>query len=134
MSPDLGFPLFLLTTVALLIGAIVTGLRAKRSMVPHLSFVGSAVASLCLAIYFAVRLGELYDLEPAEPITGLHMGIAKVATISYLGPLITGILALRQRTPKRKRVHLVFALAAVVLTVAATVTGAWMLYLAERLV
>ena len=133
MDPDRGFPLFLCATVVLLIGAIVTGLRAKRSMAPHLSFVAGAVVSLWLAIYFAVLLGDFYDLEPAEPITSIHMLIAKIATLSFIGPLVTGALTLRKRTPRRKRAHLVCALIAVVLTVAATVTGAWMLYLAERL-
>ena len=133
MSPDYGFPLFLCLTVVLLVGAIVTGLRAKRSMTAHLRFVTCAVLSLLASIYFAIELGEFYDLEPAEPMTGIHMGIAKAATLSFLGPLITGALTLRKRTPRRKRVHLVCALIAVVLTVAATVTGAWMLYLAERL-
>ena len=130
MSPDLGFPLFLGVTVLLLGGAVFTGFRAKLPL--HLTFVVSAVASLCAAIYFAILLGDLYDLETAQPITFIHLWIAKFATLSFLLPLVTGLRTLRKRTPKNKRAHLVCAMIAVVLTVAATVTGAWMLWLAER--
>ena len=74
------------------------------------------------------------DLEAAQPMTDIHMTIAKVATIGYLLPVVTGVLTLRSRTPARRKVHLTCALLVVGLTLAATVTGAWMLWLAERVV
>ena len=132
MSPDFGFPLFLAVTVAFLIGAIVTGFKARIPV--HLTCVAGALVSLCLAIWFAIQLGPLYDLETAQPITDVHLLIAKLATFSFVLPLISGIATLRERSPKHRKRHLVCAMIAVVLTVAATVTGAWMLWLAERVV
>jgi len=131
VSPDLGFPLFLGLTVVCLVGALITGFRARVPL--HLTFVTSALVCLGAAIWFAIGLGPLYDLETAQPITGIHLTIAKVATAAYLLPIVTGLRTLRQRTPTHKRVHLICALVVVVLTLAATATGAWMLWLAERI-
>ncbi len=132
MDPDFGFPLFLVVTVTFLVAGIVTGFKAKIPL--HLTCVACALVSLCLAIWFAIQLGPLYDLETAQPITDIHLMIAKLATFSFALPLVTGIATLRKRSPKHRKRHLVCAMIAVVLTVAATVTGAWMLWLAERVV
>lgn len=132
MSPDLGFPLFLVVTVAFLIGAIITGFKARIPV--HLTCVTCAVSSLVAAIWYAIQLGALYDLETAQPITDVHLMIAKFATFSFVLPLVTGIATLRKRSLQNRKRHLVCAMIAVVLTVLATVTGAWMLYLAERVV
>ena len=63
MTPVVGFLLFLGITLILLGCTVVTGLRAKRK--PHLVFVVLSVASLGVTIYYAEKLGELYDLDSA---------------------------------------------------------------------
>lgn len=128
-GPEIGFLVALLTTVALLVGAAITG-RLRR-MGQHVTFVGLAVASLGAAIYFAVKTGPLYDLEAAGWITPVHLTIAKVTTALYLWPLITGPLAYKGRVPRR--VHRAGAWCALGMTVVATVTGVWMLAEAPRI-
>ena len=79
MSPTLGFILFLAVTLALLGGVVVTGLQARRAT--HVKFVIAAVASLGVTIYFAERLGELYDLASAGRITPIHLFLAKTTVV-----------------------------------------------------
>jgi hypothetical protein len=88
--------------------------------------------SLGVAIYYAEQLGEQYDLEAAGAIKDVHLALAKIATLSYLAPIASGIATLRNRA--RKKLHLVLALTTVALTVAAAVTGTWMILAAEPLV
>lgn len=127
-GPEIGFLAALLTTVALLVGAAVTGrLKLYRR---HVTFVALAVASLGVAIYFAIKTGPLYDLPAAGLITPVHLTIAKITTVLYLWPLITGPLAYRGTVSRR--VHRVGAWGALAMTVVATVTGVWMLAKAPR--
>lgn len=129
MNPEIGFVAALATTVALLVGGAVTGRR--RIMRLHIPFVLSAVASLGVAIWFALKVGTLYDLEAAGRITPIHLGLAKVTTLLYVWPLSTGPLAYRGKIPLW--IHRAGAWTALILTVVATITGIWMLALAERL-
>lgn len=130
MSPEYGFLGALLVTVALLTGAAFTG-RARKIRA-HVSFVLAAVSSLAVAIFFALEVGELYDLEKAGRITPIHLTLARITTVAYLWPLLTGPLAARGKI--RPRIHRAGAWLALVLTLAATVTGVMMLAGAERLV
>lgn len=129
IPPEAGFLAALLATVGFLVGAAITGRR--RRIGAHVRFVLAAVAGLGVAIWFALALGELYDLEAAGDITPIHLGLARITTAVYLWPLITGPLAHKGRIPAG--VHRTGAWLALVLTVAATVTGVMMLLGAERL-
>ena len=130
MSPEYGFLGALLVTVALLAGAAFTG-RARKIRA-HVCFVLAAVSSLAVAIVFAIKLGEHYDLEKAGRITPIHLTLARVTTAFYLWPIVTGPLAARGLV--RPRLHRAGAWIALVLTLAATVTGIMMLAGAERIV
>lgn len=121
-NPTLGFVLFLALTLALLGGVVVTGLRARRRV--HLVLVASAVVSLGVTIFYAERLGELYDLEAAGAITPIHLAIAKVTTLAYLAPIATGIATIRN--PAWRDWHRRAAYTVLALTVLTAVTGTWM--------
>jgi hypothetical protein len=107
-----------------------SGLRARMRV--HLPAVAVTVALLGLTIWFAERLGREYDLAAAGAIKPVHLALAKLATAAYLAPLATGVLTWRDR--RWRRLHLVAACATLVLTVAAAVTGTWMVFAAEPLV
>ena len=130
MTEEITFLGFLLLTVALLIAVAVTGKRAQLNV--HILLVFVALGSLSAAIYFALQLGKVYDLEAAGAITPIHMTMARVATASYLLPFVTGYMTFRNR--RYKRLHGKFALLVIALTVAATITGALMLWMAPRIV
>ena len=129
MGAEAGFLTALLTTVAFLAAAAVMG-RKRRSRA-HVAMVACAVTSLAVTIVFALRVGELYDLEAAGVITPIHLNLARVTTLVYLCPLATGPLAARGKVSPR--VHHVGAYLALGMTLAATVTGVLMLLGAERL-
>jgi hypothetical protein len=129
MGTDGGFASFLLLTVALLALAVVTGFAARRRW--HIGFVVSTLLSLAVTVWYALRLGELYDLESAGIITPIHLTLAKVTTLSYLLPIATGLRTLR--SPAVRPWHRRLALLAVGLTVASLVTGSLMVLLAEPL-
>ena len=73
IPPEAGFLTALLATVGFLVGAAITGRR--RRIGAHVRFVLAAVAGLGVAIWFALALGELYDLEAAGDITPIHLGL-----------------------------------------------------------
>ncbi len=128
MDPTLGFlGAFFLTLVAL--GATVVTGRAGRVRL-HLPCVAASLTLLVVTVWFAGKLGELYDLESAGRITPVHLVIAKLAAASYLLPIASGVMTLRDR--RHKRLHFTLALIALALTVAAAVTGTTMVLLAER--
>lgn len=129
MQEEVYFFSALLLTVVFLGGAAITGFKRRRTL--HLTLVGLSVAGLASAIYFALELGQVYDLEAAGWITPVHLGLAKVATFLYLWPAVTGVLTLREE--KWRRSHRIAALSVFSLTVLATLTGAWMLLAAERI-
>jgi hypothetical protein len=129
LTPEAAFLGLLGATVGFLALAAWNG--RKRRIPLHLVFVACSLASLVVAIVFALRVGERYDLAAAGLITPVHLTLARVATASYLGPLVTGPLVLAGRL--RGPVHHRLAWLAFGLTVAATITGAWMLLAAPRL-
>ena len=129
MTAELGFVLALLSTPGLLGLVVATGLRARRRL--HLTFVASAVAALAITIVCAVRMGKHYDLAAAGWITPVHLWLAKLTTLAYLAPVVTGVLTIRDQTWRPK--HRVCAFLVLALTVATAITGTWMLLAAERL-
>lgn len=125
----IGFLAFLLLTVLLLGVTVATG-RMSRVRA-HLACVAMTLVSLGLTIYFAERLGESYDLESAGAIMHVHLAFAKIATLSYVLPAASGIATLRNRS--HRKLHFKLAMTTLVLTVAAAVTGTWMILAAEPL-
>ena len=122
MTALVGFLTFLVVTLAFLGAVVVTGLKAKRKA--HIPLVVCTVISLLVAIYYAEKLGESYDLEAAGAIYPIHLTIAKIATLSYLLPVITGVMTLKN--PSRRKLHGKIAFAVIGLTVVTAITGTWM--------
>ncbi len=129
MSPHAGFLLSLAATLALLAGVVVTGLRAKRRQ--HIPLVVCAVLSLGVTIYFAERLGEIYDLSTAGWITPVHLMLAVVTTLAYLLPIATGIATLCR--PAFRPWHRRAAILVLTLTALTAATGTWMLLASDRI-
>jgi len=129
MTPLHGFPTFLGLTLVLLAGVVATGKRAKRKL--HIPLVCLTVVSLGVTIYWAERLGELYDLEAAGWIYPFHLTVAKIATASYLFPVFTGLRTLKH--PATRAIHGRVAFIVLGLTVLTAVTGTWMLLASDRL-
>ncbi len=129
MSTLAGFVSSLGLTVALLVGVVLTGRAARRRA--HVTLVLCALTSLGVTIYFAEELGEHYDLEAAGTITPIHLTLAKVTTLSYLLPLLTGYLTTRR--PELLRWHRPCAYLVLALTLLTAVTGTWMLLAADPL-
>jgi len=123
MTPTTGFFVFLAATIAFLILTVITGLRSMRKL--HLSCVACSLLSLATAVWYAYDLGEVYDLEAAGWITPFHLGLAKVATVMYLLPLVTGIRTIF--VPTTRRLHRNMAFLVLFMTALAAITGAWML-------
>ena len=128
MPATIGFPLFLGATVLLLASAIATGLARRRRV--HLALVAATFTGLGLAIFFAERLGQLYDLEAAGRIYPIHLAVAKLATLCYLAPVVTGIRLLRGSGTRRW--HRKAAVLVVLMTLLTATTGSWMLHEAPR--
>lgn len=129
MSVTIAFVAGLLTTLVFLGGAFATGFRALRKR--HIACVASAVASLGVTIYFALRVGELYDLQSAGRITPIHLWLARVTTFAYLLPIATGVRTIY--VPSTRRLHRVLAFTVLAMTIVTAVTGTLMLYLATPL-
>ncbi len=120
---------FLGLTVVLLLAAAWTGHHHKRRA--HVLSVILAVAGLGAAIYYALKLGQLYDLEAAGWITTFHLNLARVTTAAFLIPIVLGVLTWRRMS--WRRLHGRTGLIVIVATVVTAITGAIMLYLSEPL-
>lgn len=127
-APMTGFVIFLLLTVVLLMATAWTGKRAMRRI--HLPLVACTVAGLSLSIYYALALGPLYDLEAAGWIYPLHMFLARLATFSYVAPLVSGIATIRDG--RHRTLHGKIAGTVILLTVMAAVSGVWMILAADK--
>ncbi len=123
-----GFVVFLVLTVALLGGVLVTGFRARRKL--HIPLVVLYLASMGITIYFAERMGAGIDVYTAGKIAHVHLTIAKYTTFGYALPVLSGVVTCFR--PGFLKVHRAIALLWVVLTVLALVTGIWMGLAAER--
>ena len=129
MTAEGGFIGFLALTLVLLAAVVRTGLSARRRL--HIPCVAATLLALGTTIYFAVQMGEHYDLHSAGAITPIHLWLAKLTTLAYLAPLGTGLLTIRDPTWRAR--HRVCALVVLALTVLTAVTGTWMVLAAERL-
>ena len=127
MSPAYGFVLFLFVTLAFLGAVVVTGRQGRRRI--HIGLVACALAGLGTTIYFAERLGEIYDVRTAGVITPIHLTLAKVTVLAYLLPIVTGVLTWRNIA--WKPLHAKFAYTVLTLTVLTAVTGSVMLALSD---
>jgi hypothetical protein len=128
LSDPFGFVLFLLLTLGCLAGAVSSGLRAKRRV--HLTCVAGAVGCLGVTIHFALGVGKLYDLAAAGWITPVHLWMAKVATASYLLPVVSGLRTIYH--PPTRKLHRKIAFLVLSLTVLTAITGTWMLLASPR--
>ena len=129
MSVDQGFIGALTLTLVLLGAVAVTGRLAKRRL--HLPLVALTLLSLGTTIYYAEQLGELYDLEASGFVKPLHLTLAKITTVSYLAPLVTGVWTIRRATALAW--HRKAAYSVLVLSVLTLATGTWMILASERL-
>jgi len=130
MSPAVGLLAFLVLTLLLLGGVVVTG-RCERRLA-HAVLSALAMASLAAAIAFAVKLGERFDLDAAGLIRRVHDVVAKTAVPAFAPAFATGFWALG-RSERALRWHRITSYIALGLTVAAAVTGTWMILAAEPL-
>jgi hypothetical protein len=119
MSAAAAFFTALFLTVALMLASLWTGLRRLRRL--HLWFGPLTIASLAVAVVFAVRLGRSYAFAPGP--MAVHRVFAVLAGL--LGVLLaaTGLLLLRRPALRawHRRCALTFAAAAI----CATATGLW---------
>jgi len=129
LSQTLGFFLCLALTLVFLAAAVWSGLRAKRRV--HLLCVTGALACLALAIERALALGTHYDIEAAGWITPVHKWMAKIATASYLLPVVSGVRTIFH--PPTRKLHRKIAFLVLTLTVLTAITGTWMLLASPRL-
>ena len=129
MHATVGFIAFFALTLAGLAATVTTGLKARVRI--HIACVAATVTLLGITIFFAEKLGKLYDLESAGAITPVHLALAKIATASYLLPIASGVATLRNR--RWRRVHLTLAVITLTLTVGAAGTGTAMLLLSDPL-
>ncbi|MEO6708214.1 MAG: hypothetical protein ABI054_11240 [Planctomycetota bacterium] len=129
MSPLVAFCTAVGFTVAFLTVVVITGLRGRITV--HIPCVMATFLSLGTTIWFAIRLGTVYDLSSAGVITPIHRTIAVLAAVSYVLPVITGIRTLMSSV--HRRAHFWAAMIVLTLTAAASVTGTLMLYWSEKL-
>ena len=118
----------LLVTLSLALLAALTGKAGRRRV--HVRAVGGMFVSLLITILCAERLGRSYDLKAAGVITPVHLTLAKITTLAYLGPVITGLCLWRD--PTWRRWHRRTVAVALGLTAVALVTGTWMILAAEK--
>lgn len=119
----------LLVTLLLVVLALVTGRRARRRA--HVRTVVAVFVSLLVTILCAERLGRSYDLAAAGTITPVHLTLAKITTLAFLGPVVTGLCLWRD--PRWRPWHRRTVALALGLTSVALVTGTWMILAAEPL-
>ena len=96
-----------------------------------LAHVGVPRACLALTIHYALEVGKIFDLASAGWITPVHMWMARVATASYLLPVVSGLRTIQH--PPTRKLHRKIAFLVLSLTVATAITGTWMLLASKRL-
>ena len=110
MSLEQRFAASVVLTVLFLVLVVVTGLKGRRRT--HVSLVVVAFGLLASSIYYAERMGALYDLESAGVITPIHLTLAKITVIAFLFPVVTGVRT--WRNPAVKSLHRRVAILALV--------------------
>lgn len=129
MTPAIGFVLFLIITLGLLGCVVRTGQLGLRRR--HITLVVMTVISLGITIYYAEALGDEFDLEAAGWLYPFHLTVAKIATLLYLAPVVTGIATIRN--PRWRKRHGKVAWVVLGFTVLTAITGTAMLLAAEPL-
>jgi len=127
LTPTIAFAAAFLVTLALLVVVAWSGMRAKRRV--HIPAVGLAVVALAVTIWFAYRLGAVYDLESAGVITPIHLFLARFATLSIVITIVFGLRTLF--VPKSLRFHKRLAWFSLTIVVLAAITGVVMIVLAS---
>jgi hypothetical protein len=123
LSALTGFSICLAATVVFLGCAFATGLKAKRKW--HLASVACTVCMLAASIYYALKLGHLYDLKAAGIITPIHLTLARSTTVGYLLTIGTGLRTIF--IPKTRPLHRKMAFLVLSMTVLTAITGTIML-------
>lgn len=126
MSVIQAFVLFFVSTLVALGCAVVTGFKAKRRW--HVASVTTVVVMLAVTIYFALKLGDLYDLESAGVITPIHLTLAKITTAAYLLPIAAGVRTIY--APSSRKLHRRLAYLVLTMTVVTAITGTMMILMA----
>jgi hypothetical protein len=129
VDPTLRFFASLLATVVLLLATVYTGYTKRLRL--HFVCVAGSVSLLGASIWAALQLSAIYDIHSAGWITPLHLTLARITTLLYLLPLVTGLWTYRDRGQRKK--HRAAAFLVLGLTVLTTITGAWMLLASERI-
>lgn len=119
----IAFLVSLVVTLALVATALATGRGGRRRA--HVRAVAAVLVSLVVTILLAEKLGRSYDLRAAGRITPVHLTVAKLATLAFLGPIATGVRLWRD--PRARPWHRRSIALALGLTVVAVVTGTWMI-------
>lgn len=120
MPPTLPFWIAFVTTVLLMVGALVSGLLRQRRY--HLLLGPLTMVSLGVAIWLTEELARQYDF-PAE-VKRTHLLIAKTGGLLALPVILTGIWLWRS---ERARVwHRVSVYLWIVAVLSATGSGLWM--------
>lgn len=127
MSPLAAFALSFALTLVLLGAVVATGKR--RIIKVHIACVALTLGSLAWTIYQALELGKVYDLDSAGIITDIHLNLAKLTTLAYLLPLVTGVRT--YFVPTTRSLHKKCAYIVLVLTVVTAVTGVTMIMLSN---
>lgn len=127
MSPLTGFGVSFAVTLVFLGAVIATG--KTRRIRPHIACVVAMLCALAWTIHEAYGVGEVYDLVSAGVVTPIHLTLAKVTTVAFLAPLVSGVSALYR--PAARRVHAKIAWAVIALTVVCAITGVVMMMLAS---
>jgi hypothetical protein len=125
LSALAGFALCLAATIVFLGCAVATGLKARRRL--HLTSVACAVAMLAASIYYALKVGHVYDIHAAGVITPIHLVLARITTACYLLPVASGLRTIY--VPKTRRLHRKLAFLVLGMTVLTAITGTIMLCL-----
>lgn len=122
-----GFVAFFAITLVLLAVVTWSGFRAMRRV--HIPCVVATLAALAVTVHYAYQLGKIYDLKSAGIITPIHLTLAKITTLSLLGPAVTGVRTLF--VPSTRKLHRKVAFVALGLTVLSAITGTIMILLAK---
>ena len=120
MPSTVPFWIAFVTTVLLLVVALITGFTKKRKL--HLWVGPLTIASLAVAIVLTEQLLRNYEF-PADELA-FHLVFAKAGGLLALPVVATGIWL--WRNPKARKWHLIAVIAWLISVLTATGTGLWM--------
>lgn len=120
MPSTVPFWIAFVTTVLLLVVALITGFTKKRKV--HLWVGPLTIVSLAIAIVLTEQLLRNYEF-PADELA-FHLVFAKAGGLLALPVVATGIWL--WRNPKARKWHLIAVIAWLISVLTATGTGLWM--------